>query len=232
LWTTNQFDFPFDIIVGGERMTVTSVAGPPANLLTGQNAGFEGGIGLWQLSSNCTVAGTSAEAHSGSSSLQVTSAGSSTFVATLSTPGSIVSQGLPCHAGDLINTSFWALIVSAGLTARAATTFVEFFKADGTFIGPALGGPSTFLSTSAWTFVGGPSIVAPALAALFLVGASIGTAAGAGEVYAVDDAFAGDFSSGQLQQTLTVIRSVNGVVKSHTPGEPVYLFQPVYTAVT
>src|SRR5260221_14407589 len=45
------------------------------SFLSGQNAGFEGGIGNWQVNANCTLAGPAAPGHTGANSRRLTAAG-------------------------------------------------------------------------------------------------------------------------------------------------------------
>src|SRR5258708_16288607 len=42
------------------------------NFLTGQNAGFEGGLGSWAANTNCTVADAASQAHAGVNSMSLT----------------------------------------------------------------------------------------------------------------------------------------------------------------
>jgi hypothetical protein len=93
-------------------LTVQNLNTPPAtNLLTGAASTFEGGVGGWVATSNCTVASSTAYAHSGTSSLALTctTAGQvgSTCNAVAVTPGEVITpqawiyNGVP-SSGDLL----------------------------------------------------------------------------------------------------------------------------------
>lgn len=119
----------------------------PREQMTGQNGGFEGGIGTWAASTNCSIAGTSAQHHSGSACLQVTSTAAGDEVAGSAANASILTQGAPCDPAFPVKVNGWG---RASTIARSASVGVEFYDVLGNSLGQFFGTDVTN-STSAWT---------------------------------------------------------------------------------
>jgi hypothetical protein len=222
LWTTAAGDLPFDIVISGERITVTAVTAAAGNYLTGQNTGFEGGNGTWQNTGNCTIANTTAQAHSGAASLQMTSVAAGNMSTIHCATGNILTQGLPVLPGDQVTGTAW---FRTALSARSCQIELDWFNSSGTFLSTT-NGPNVTDSSSAWvqaTFTG----AAVANAAFCRIRAAVLSTGGASEVHYTDDVTLSVGSS----QIMTVTRSVNGVSKAQSAGAPINLFQPCYAAL-
>jgi hypothetical protein len=156
--------------------------GSVTNFLTGQNTGFEGGIGTWVPGTNCTVAGTSAQAHTGSSALAMTSVAAGNMNAQHCSDATAQGQGGPCAAGDVITVTQW---FRAATAARPCQVAAAFYDVSNTRLSTVFG-PTTNDSTSAWTQVSSPLTV-PAGAVRWVAVAEVLSAGAAGEVHYVDD---------------------------------------------
>lgn len=153
------------------------------NFLTGQNTGFEGGIGNWAASVNCTVAATSAQAHTGSSSLGITSAAAGDMVAASCAAASVTTQGLPVSPGQSVLCSAWA---RSAVSARACSAGVAFYDGSGNPVGGNTFGTAANDVTSGWTQIAGVFAV-PAGAAFCRALVKVAAAAGAAELHYADD---------------------------------------------
>lgn len=176
-----------------------------ANKLSGQNAGFEGGIGGWTAVTNCTVAGSSAQAHSGTSCLAVTStvASGSAVAAAQAT-----AQQIAVVPGNRISASAW---FRANTAVHSCVMQVDFWDASHVFLSTQSGPAGIFDTSTGWTqSTDGGLITAPASAAFASAKVSIGTS-GVGEITFVDDV------------AISVIRSTVGGVqwydKNGTPTQ-------------
>lgn len=224
VWTTAQADLPLDVMIAGERITVTDISGPPANFLTGQNAGFEGGTGTWTSGTNDSIAASSAQAHSGTSSLALTSAAAGSMDASSCTAATIAANGLPCSAGDTIVCSAW---FRAAVSARNCLVGAGFYTSGGVSISTLTGSQVTD-SASAWTAKATATLTAPATTAFCRLFVQVLATGAANEVHYADDCFIGDLTTGSaLTQTAVVTRSVNGVVKAQASGASVNVYPAV-----
>jgi Spherulation-specific family 4/Carbohydrate binding domain len=163
------------------------VAGAGFNWLgpsTAQNASFEGGVGSWSAYSGCSVAETSAQAHSGSDSLAVTATGTSNMLA-VCWGASGYTSGLPVTAGDTVVLSAW---FRASTVSRNCQPTVQWYNSSGSLLSSSFGS-ATADTTTGWTQVSGTSFTAPANAAYALPVAEIQAPAGSGEVHYVDDVY-------------------------------------------
>jgi hypothetical protein len=222
-WTTSAADFPFDIICGGEQMTVTAIAAPSANFLVSDDTGFETSAGNWTAGSGCTVARSTAVRHSGSGSLAMTSDGSGTMNAVSSAAGTILTLGMAVNPGDKISVSAW---FKAATNGRYCVATVDFYDSGGAFL-LTPNGAQVIDSTTAWTQAAS-TLTAPASAAWAAADLQAATTAlDSGQIHYVDDVFLANLTAaGSPLQVFTVTRSVNGVVKAHTAGEAVTLAHP------
>lgn len=173
---------------GAERNNVTNGAASAitvtstTSFLTGDAQTFEGGIANWTNPTNCTVAQTAAQAHSGTKSLAMTSAASGDMFAAHCTAGNIATQGMGVMPGDTVVASAW---FRSAVSVRSCNVGVDFYQRNGSFISRLAGGNISD-STSAWTQATA-TVTAPALA--FYCRASTGVLAtgAASEVHDVDD---------------------------------------------
>lgn len=154
--------------------------GTASSLLTGQDTGFEGGTGNWGSPSNCTIASSAVQAHSGVNSLALTSAAAGAMNArSTTTPASSVIQVDP---GQLLAVSGW---FRAGTVSQSCRLQVNWYDATGTFISTFTPPPVTD-NSSGWTQQSyTTTAVAGASSAVII--ASMITTAGAGEIHYVDD---------------------------------------------
>lgn len=157
----------------------------PANFLTGQNTDFEGGIGGWTNRANSTLSGTSAQAHSGTSSLQMSSVAAGNMAAKSCADGNVLTQAMPvASAGALFNGSAW---VRTAVSARTCQAGAEFFTAAGVSLGVTYGtGVSD--SASGWVQVVTGPVPPPPGAAFARLVVQVASTGGASEIHYVDDA--------------------------------------------
>lgn len=156
------------------------------NFLTGQNAGFEGGIGTWAAgANNPTLADTAAQAHTGSNSMSMTSSTSGNMAALNHTdsgggfPGTGPMAVVP---GNQVYAQAW---FRSAVSARTCLVLINWYTSGGTYITSSNSGNVTD-STSAWT-MNNLTATAPATAAFALVVVQVNGTGGASEVHYVDD---------------------------------------------
>lgn len=209
-WTTSSADFPFDILMDAEQMTVTSIA--PVSI--GVDGTFEASATGWTLS-NCTLAQSTAQAHSGTHSGLMTASAAGAMTAT--TPQFAVLAGATYQVNE------WFLLGAGAPTA--ATYQVQWFTSGGASLGTVTP-PFSVKPVSSWQLLQ-QAVTAPATAAFATV--RIGaTAAAAGNTVYFDDVSFPLLTGGQ--QPFTVTRSVNGVVASHLAGASLALAEPLTLA--
>jgi hypothetical protein len=155
-----------------------------SNFLTGQNTSFEGGIGNWAAGANCGVAGSSAQAHGGTSSLALTASSAATMNAVSCLAANITTQGMPCSPGDTITASAFFRVIGTG-TGRSVNMGVGFYTSAGAFISE-LRGSNVTDSTSNFTTQATASLTAPATSAYCRAAPQV-VSAGNGEVHYIDD---------------------------------------------
>lgn len=173
----------------------------PANFLTGQSADFEGSIGTWVGSVNCTVAYSTATAYQGLGSLAITVTSNGTATAANTTLGLAPTQGLRCQPGDTLSASAWVLANGA---TRTITLQVEFVNSGG-FTTGTVNVANAVDSTTAWTLLAG-TVTATGNSSFARIKVNIASSALAGEIHYADNAFLydGGFSAtgpaGTLEQ--------------------------------
>jgi hypothetical protein len=146
-----------------------------------QNGGFEGGLGNW-ISGSAVIGPTSAQAHSGSSAVSITSgAGGGTANILSCGSGSITTQGMPVTAGQTVGATGW---FKSAIFGRSCSLGIQFYTAGGTSIS-TLSGSAVTDSAFGWAMAQA-SVTAPATSAWCrLVPSVAGT--GASEVHYFDD---------------------------------------------
>lgn len=209
-WTTAAADFPFDVLMDAEQMTVTSVA--PVAL--GVDGTFETGASGWTLS-GCTLVQSSAQAHTGTHSGLLTA--TTTGIVSATTPQFAV------NGGATYQPNHWFLLAS-GLPDNDRVT-VSWYTSGAVLISNVIS-PYALTPQAFWRqqFF---SVTAPANAAFATVKVQF-TAAASGNAIYFDDALFTLLTGGQQQFTVT--RSVNGVVASHISGAAVALAEPLTLA--
>lgn len=223
LWTTSAADFPFNVMIGGEEMTVMNIDGAPPNFLTGQSAGFDGGLGNWVNGANVAISAVTSPVHSGTGALKASSLAAGTMSFSSCPSASITSLGLPCSAGDTIAVGGWFM---AAATARTCQPGASFYTSGGVVIGGILAVTGAADTTTGWTKISG-TVTAPGTAAYCRLQPQVLSTGGASEVHYMDDAYLADVTTGAaLVQSFTAARSVNGVVKAQSSGTAVSLYAP------
>lgn len=153
-----------------------------ANSLTGQNAGFEGGLGNWVAVTNNTSTDTSAQAHTGSNSLSMSSTAGGDMTSASCVAGSIATQGFAVVPGNQVQVQGW---VRSAVSARTCSIGVDWYTAGGAFVSTSYGTGAAD-STSAWTLLTA-TVGAPATAAFARVNAKVAATGAGAEVHYVDD---------------------------------------------
>lgn len=147
----------------------------------GYSTSFDGSVAGWFNRSNATLAATSAQFHSGTGSMSVTSVAAGAASVTYNTR-------VPVTPGMPYTLSAWVMAATAGRTVNLA---VDWYNASGTLVStsPLIAGADV---TGSWTQVTG-QVTPPAGAATGQIWMSVLGTAAAGEVHYVDDV---SFTSG------------------------------------
>jgi hypothetical protein len=222
-WTTDLSQFPFDLAVGGERVTVLAVgtvlSSPNAFLTTGDLTGWNAQNST--ISYNTVIANT---AYGAAASILIVPDGVS---ASGGVRGNLTGVGTVAPASTYI-ACMWAYSPNGWSDLRPA---VDWYDASGTFLSSGLGS-ATSVPAGVWTFIQ-QTLTAPASASQAVMrGRHGGTPAAANSWYAWGLRLVPSASVSSVSpQTMSVIRSVNGVVKPQTVGTDVRLFQPAIAAL-
>lgn len=225
VWTTNLADFPFDVSIGGERITVAA----PGTLLTG-NPFFTTGISGW-AGQNGTLAwsqdflfptnsdGVLRPYATGVAKVTPngTSASGGAFTTGFTGVGTITPTASYICYGWFYSPAGWSDL----------RPVIDFYDSSGTFLSTGLGS-ATSVPAGTWTFIS-QTLTAPANASQAELRMRFGGTPSSSNVYYVFGAGlvpAASISTSS-PQPYTVIRSVNGVVKAQSAGADVRLFQPM-----
>jgi hypothetical protein len=213
LWTTNVADYPFDLALGGERVTAWA-CGQPLGSIDGT---FESGVTGW-TPTGCTLVAAPGFSHSGSQSGLMTVTGSPTqaFIR----PDT--SHNAPVAAGSTYQATMWVYSPIALANVMAS---IDWLTSGEVYISTS-SGASTTLVAGLWTPLS-VSATAVATSAFARGGPTVAGSPANGTQLWVDDYLIVAPSSFQSSpQTLAVLRSVNGVVKPQTVNTGVQLWQP------
>lgn len=145
--------------------------------------GFESGIAHWAQAGNCTIARSTAQAHSGTGSLAMTATSASTMVAGCENLGTSTTYAMPVVPGQSVAATCW---FRAATAARSCAAAIGWYTSGGVHIGSDTVGATVTDSTSAWTFAQVTG-TAPATTAFCIIKPQVQSPAGAGEVHYVDD---------------------------------------------
>jgi hypothetical protein len=225
VWVTDHSDTPFDLRVGGEVMTAVAL-GTVVNLADDPLL-LAGTIGGWS-GSNSTITYDTAiinSAHGADASIKCVPNGSSASGGVNSTVRSPVAS---VTAGASYTVCGW---VYSPLGWSDLRTAVDWYDASNVFISSSIGS-ATVVAAGVWTFLK-QTFTAPALASRATTrGRWGGTPAATDISYWWALRIIADASvSTTSPQTMTVIRSGNGVVKAQASGEAVSLAYPAYVAL-
>lgn len=218
LWTTDPTDYPFDLSLGGERVTAYAVG----QALGTVDGSFETGVTGWTATA-CTLVQSSDFAYRGSFSGLITVTGSPTqsFVRPDTTHDATVT------VGQSYRCSLWVYSVAGYSNVTAAIDWRTSAHAAISTSASAV----TVVPAGVWTLIS-VTAAAPATAAFARFGPTIAGSPPTGTAVYLDDVFFVATSSYLTSpQSFTVARSVNGVVKAQTPGTDVRLFQPAIAAL-
>lgn len=218
LWTTDPASYPFDLMVGGERMTAVA-AGADLDTVDGT---FESGVTGWNTS-NCTFTSSSAQAHSGTKSGLMTVTGSPTSANVR--PDS--AHQAPATPGTQYRYTAW---VYAPVALSAVTVGIDWYTATNTYLSTSSPG-TVAIPANTWGLL---QVVAtaPASAAFLRAGPTISGSPATGALMHVDDSYVvstADYAASP--QSFTVTRSVNGIVKAQTTGTAVNVADPCVRGV-
>lgn len=221
VWTTAGDDFPFDVTVAGEQVTLVGAG----TVMNGNPLILTGSTG-WS-SQNCTVTYDTSVVNSVNgavASLKVVPNGTSASGGVLS---SRTATGT-ITPGNSYTASGW---VYSPLGWSDLRTVIDWYDSSGTFLSTGLGS-ATVVAAGTWTFIT-QTLVAPASSSSAIVRGRFGGTPASTDVTYWWNLQLGDPStvSTSSPQSFTVIRSVNGVVKSQTTGADVKLTYPAYVAL-
>jgi hypothetical protein len=219
VWTTNPTDFPFDVAISGERITVTSPG-------TGRNTDplLLQGVATYSADS-ASIAPTS------TMGVPEAARGYATQVILVTPAGSPATQadvhGPAMGSGSIgVNAAYtvWAWVYS---TAGRTYQLFANWKLAGVYVSTTIA-TGTAVSAGAWTLITA-SITSPASgidsAEWGVVDGSSPTQAQTFGVWGINAARTSNIST-TSPQTMTGIRSINGVVKAQTAGSDVRLWFP------
>jgi hypothetical protein len=206
-WTTADSDFPFDIDVGGERITVTSIG----TMIGGSDGTFESGVSGWSTSSG-TFVQSSAQAHSGTFSGLLTPDGVTQLVA--------VASGFELvTAGAMYYAAGWFYMPNAYAGVQLRVNWFSGLTGAGFLTSSNV---QQDMSAGVWTPFSAV-FTAPNGANSMRIEPLIPNTPPAADVLYIDSFVWYPLAGPQI---FSVTRSVNGVVKSQTQGTDVRLWQP------
>lgn len=206
-------EFDVDIMVTGERMTLTAMTAATTSAAIDPGT-FENPLGVsgWSASGGA-IAQSSTFADAGTFSARLTVSGSPTQAYIRNTVAISVVAGASYTATMRCRT---------GSTLTVGAT-IDWLDSDGNFLSRDISSSSLASGAFATRTVTG---TCPAGAAQAQYGSTLtGSPANGSLLYTDTVTFT---SSTYVYQTATVTRSVNGIAKSHVSGEPVRLFHPSY----
>lgn len=209
-WTTSTADFPFDILMDAEQMTVSSIA--PVSI--GVDGTFETSATGWTLT-GCTLVQSTAQAHSGTHSGLVTATATGTVA--------VVTPQVTVYPNATYQLGHWMMLASG--TPNNVFGKVTWYTSGGTFIS-SVPNPLALTPQASWRN-NASQVTAPSNAGLATFTITFTSAASGNAIY-LDDVVFPLLTGGQQQFTVT--RSVNGVVASHTSGAALALAEPLTLA--
>lgn len=198
VWTTEVGQVPFDIAIGGERLTVTAIVAAAGSTLVEDFEDATLNITVTN-GGNAAWARSTASAHAGTWSFKSGTIGDNQSTdAIVTVPAGMATIQFWYRVSSEAGFDFLRVLVDAVLVLETS-------------------GAGSWTQSAAFD-------VSAASTVTFRYVKDINTAAGEDAAY-IDDLL---FTSGPVQ-TFTVIRSVNGVVKSHLAGTPIALHEtPIY----
>lgn len=221
VWTVSGPDFPFDVSVGGERITVTS---PGTNL--SPDPLFSGGLSNWSAS-NSTIALSTAQPYTfpdtsaaGQPTISVTPDGASSSGGLNQSASTAVGSITPGHSYTVTG---WVYATQSWSDVRMT---VDWFDSSNVFLSTGLGS-ATSVSAGSWTPLT-QTLTAPASSSRARVRFRWGSTPSSNITFYVYGLSMFDVATVNTAspQAFTVVRSRNGVVKPQAAGTDVRLWQP------
>jgi hypothetical protein len=209
LTTTATFpaDFPFDVDVDGEQMTVTTVGA-----VLNTNPYFETDLTGWTLTTGCTVAASTTVAHRGVQSMRLTPDGVTATCFVQNDEAAVVAGQQYAAQGWLYTPTNWS---SAGVR-------VNWFDAAHGYLSTDINDAALVGAT--WTRFS-ITLTAPVGAAYARIHPMIGATPPSSQLLYADDIVL-LATAAASPQAVSVIRSVNGVVMPHPVGTALKLWKP------
>lgn len=191
------------------------------NFLVQPQSGFENGgggsTGTWIATTGApNLTATTAQAHSGTASMQMKATATGTMSASHCGAGSITTQGLPAVSGDPVTVTAW---FRAAATPETCTVGINWYTSAGALISSSTGTGVTD-STTGWTQAT-ETANAPATTG-YCRAAVTSSAAAINEIHYIDDVSltnANDLSNAQVQAFFSFLqgymsdRYLNGLPK-------------------
>jgi hypothetical protein len=223
-WTTDHTDTPFDLRVGGEVVTVVSLG-----TVINDDPLLRNGVASW-VGNNATIALTTLptrvnSAYGAAASISVAPNGSSASggvnATAISGAGTVTAGASYTACGWFFSPGGWSDL----------TTAVDWHDAAGTYLSSGIG-TSTAVPAGVWTFLSF-SFTAPASSSRARMRGRYGSTPSVADVFYVWNLrlIANSSVSTTSPQTMTVIRSVNGVSKAHASGQDIRLAHPAYVGM-
>lgn len=208
--------FPFDIIIDGERITVTAINAysTTTDAWLNPNPTFEVNTSDWS-STTGTITRDTTTFHDGIASLK--------FVNTSATNSQVKcdSGGVtatPVTPGRTVALSAWVRTD----TTRNIQCNINWYNSSGTFVSSSAVGP-TSVTLNTWTQFTTSAVVPTGIAYADMSVINSGTIATSLQLWVDNAGIATD-----VVQSFVVTRAVNGVSKTHAVGASVALFRPYY----
>ncbi len=167
----------------GNQLTVGNQA--LASTLTGNASTFEGGIANWSAITNCAVAQSSAQAHSGTKSLAITSTAGGDMVAESCATANILTQGFAVVPGQMVSAQVW---LRTAVSARTVSVGCHWFTSAGASVSTTYA-TGVVDASGSWTVDPG-LLTAPATAAFYSVSVKVAATGAGAEVHYIDDVLA------------------------------------------
>lgn len=211
LWTEDSADWPFDVRLGGEVVTVTTVG-----QVLNANPTFDTDLSNWTATNGTLTRVTSQAKHGAASALLTTGAGSNPRAE---------SEAVAVTAGASYRAVGWLFTPE---TISAVGVNVNWFDSGSVYL--STDSNAAVATAGAWVLYDA-TFTAPVGAASATVLFTVSGTPGANLLLYADDVKLIPTSTYTASpQTLTVTRSVNGVSKAHSADTPVVLAYPTYIA--
>jgi hypothetical protein len=220
LWTAKVTDYPFDLELAGERITASC----PGNMING-NPLFATGLTGWNAAaSTVSLDNTFQYAPDYASALVVPDG--------VSASGGLNSDHSAVGTVTAANTytvNCWVWCPAGWSDVRTAA---DWYDASNAFLSSSLGS-ATVVSSNTWTLLS-QDVTAPASASRAVLRFRWGSTPPSSVTFWITNATMVDDStvnSTTTPQLVTVVRSVNGIVKAQPAGGDVRLFTPMILAL-